>query len=92
MLHTLRRVTVRFERDILKEKVKWTRPNIGGPEAGLKGGRHLLDKMLVMGTVEVRGKGSSRVGLHVGLEASTASLTGFVEENVECGTVFLTDG
>ncbi len=45
-----------------------------------------------MGTVEVRGNGSGRVRLHVGLEASTASLTCFVEENVECGTVALTDG
>jgi hypothetical protein len=37
--------------------MKGTRPNIGGPDAGFKGERHLLYNMLVMGTAEVEGKG-----------------------------------
>jgi transposase-like protein len=92
MLHKLRRAMVRPERDALKEKVEVDEVYIGGPEVGLKGGRQLLDKALVAGAVEVRGKGSGRVRLHVVLDASAASLTGFVATNVECGAVVLTDG
>jgi transposase-like protein len=92
MLHKLRRATVRPERDALKEKVEVDEVYIGGPEAGLKGGRQLLNKALVAGAVEVRGKGSGRVRLHVVRDACATSLTGFVAANVERGAVVLTDG
>lgn len=91
MLHKLRRATVRPERDALKE-VEVNEVYIGGPEAGLKGGRQLLNKALVAGAVEVWGKGSGRVRRHVLLDDSAASLTGFVAANVERGAVVLTDG
>ena len=91
-LHKLRRATVRPERDASKEKVEVDAIYIGGPEAGLKGRRQCLDKARVAGAVEVRGKGSGRVRLHVVLDASAASLTGFVAANVERGAVILTDG
>ena len=60
---------------------------IGGPEAGLRGGRALEDKTLVVAAVEVRGRGSGRVRLQVVFDASARSLTGFVKANVAQGTV-----
>jgi transposase-like protein len=92
MLHKLRRAMVRPEREALKEKVEVDEVYIGGPEAGLKGGRQLVDKVLVAGAVEVRGRGSGRVRLQVVPDASAPSLTGFVAANVEPGAVVLTDG
>ncbi len=44
------------EREALKDKVEVDEMYLGGPEAGLKGGRQLLEKALVVGAVEVRGK------------------------------------
>ncbi|MEO8340693.1 MAG: IS1595 family transposase, partial [Nitrospirota bacterium] len=90
--HKRRRAMGRPERDALKEKVEVDEVDLGGPDVGLKGGRPLLDNALGAGAVEVRGKGSGRVRLHVGLDASAASLTGFVAANVECGAVVLTEG
>jgi len=92
MLHKLRRAMVRPDREHLKEKVELDEAYIGGTEAGLKGGRQLLAKALVVAAVEVRGKGSGRVRLQVVPDASAPSLTGFVAANVEPGAVVLTDG
>lgn len=92
MLHKLRRAMVRPDREALKEKVEVDEAYIGGPEAGLKGGRQLVDKVLVAGAVEVRGKASGRVRLQVVPDASAPSLTGFVAGNVARGAVVLTDG
>ncbi len=91
MLHKLRRAMTRPGREALKEKVEVDEVYIGGAEAGLKGGRQLLGKVLVVGAVEVRGKGSGRVRLQVVPDASAASLTAFVAANVERGAVVLTD-
>jgi transposase-like protein len=92
MLHKLRRAMVRPDREVLKEKVEVDEAYIGGPEAGLKGGRQLVDKVVVVGAVEVRGKASGRVRLQVVPDASAPSLTGFVAGNVAPGAVVLTDG
>ena len=92
MLHKLRRTMVRPDRAALKEKVEVDEAYIGGPEAGLKGGRQLRDKAWVVAAVEVRGKASGRVRLQVVPDASGPSLTGFVAANVERGAVVLTDG
>lgn len=92
MLHKLRRAMVRPAREALKEKVEVDEAYIGGPEAGLKGGRQLVDKVLVVGAVEVRGKGSGRVRLQVVPDASAPSLMGFVAGNVERDAIVLTDG
>src|SRR5207247_7676171 len=51
-----------------------------GAEAGLRGGRHVVDKAIVVGAVEVRGKASGRVRLKVVPDVSAA------------GAVVLTDG
>ena len=92
MLHKLRRAMVRRGREVLKEKVEVDEAYIGGLEAGLKGGRQLLEKALIVAAVEVRGKASGRVRLQVVPDASAPSLTGFVAANVERGATVLTDG
>lgn len=92
LLHKLRRAMVRPDRERLKAHVEVDETYIGGPEAGLKGGRQLVDKVLVVGAVEVRGRASGRVRLQVVPDASAASLAGFVAANVEPGAVVVTDG
>lgn len=92
MLHKLRRAMVRPDRERLKEKVEVDETYIGGPEVGLKGGRQLVDKALVVAAVEVRGRASGRVRLQVVPDASAPSLTGFVAANVEAGALVVTDG
>ena len=92
ILHKLRRAMVRPDRERLKEKVEVDETYLGGPEVGLRGGRQLLDKALVVAAVEVRGKASGRVRLQMVPDASGPTLTGFVKANVERGAVVLTDG
>jgi transposase-like protein len=92
ILHKLRRAMVRPDRERLKEKVEVDETYLGGPEVGLRGGRQLLDKALVVGAVEVRGKASGRVRLQMVPDASGPTLTGFVKTNVERGAAVLTDG
>jgi transposase-like protein len=92
MLHKLRRAMIRPDREPLHTEVEIDEVYIGGPEAGLRGGRALEDKALVVAAVEVRGRGSGRVRLHVVPDASARSLTGFVRANVEPRTVVRTDG
>jgi hypothetical protein len=55
---------VRPDREALKETVEVDETYVGGPEAGLKGGRQLVDKALIVGAVEVRGTAAGRVRLH----------------------------
>jgi len=92
MLHKLRRAMVRPEREPLHTEVEVDEAYVGGPEVGLRGGRELGNKALVVAAVEIRGKGSGRVRLQVVPDASGPSLTGFVKANVEAGTVVRTDG
>lgn len=92
LLHKLRRAMVNPERELLKDKVEVDETYLGGHEAGLKGGRQLLDKALIVGAVEVRGKAAGRVRLQVVPDASARSLTGFVKRSVTPGALILTDG
>ena len=55
---------------------------MGGHEAGLKGGRQLLERLLIVGAVEVRGKAAGRVRLQVVPDASGRWLTGFVKRTI----------
>jgi transposase-like protein len=91
MLHKLRRAMVTPDRELLKDKVEVDETYIGGPEAGLRGGRHVGDKAIVVGAVEVRGRASGRVRLKVVPDVSARSLARFVASNVAPGAVVLTD-
>lgn len=92
LLHKLRRAMVRPDREPLKDQVEVDETYIGGPEAGLRGGRELIDKVLVVAAVEVRGRASGRVRLQVIPDASGRSLTGFVTAHVAPGAIVRTDG
>jgi len=92
MLHKLRRAMVRPDREPLHEAVEVDEAYIGGPEAGLRGGRQLEEKALVVAAVEIRGRASGRVRLRVVGDASAESLCGFVKATVEPGALVLTDG
>ena len=91
MLHKLRRAMVNPERQLLAEEVEVDECFIGGHEAGLRGGRARGRKALVAVAVEVRGAGSGRVRMRVIDDASAATLTGFVAENVTAGASVHTD-
>lgn len=92
MLHKLRGAMVRPDRELLHDKVEVDETYVGGPEAGLRGGRERRNKSLVVGAVEVRGRASGRVRLRVVPDASGPSLSGFVKANVEQGAIVVTDG
>ena len=91
MLQKLRRSMVRPDREPLHEKVEVDEAYIGGPEVGLRGGRQLQNKALVVAGVEIRGRGSGRVRLRVAADASAESLCGFVKATVESGATVVTD-
>ena len=92
MLQKLRRAMVRPDRTPLHETVEVDETYVGAPEVGLRGGRELRNKALVVAAVEVRGKGSGRVRLRVVPDASGPTLTGFVQANVAPGAIVVTDG
>jgi transposase-like protein len=91
MLQKLRRAMRRPQREALRDEVEVDETFVGHQE-GLRGGRELGDRALVVGAVEVRGRGSGRIRLEVVRDSSAASLSGFVKRNVEPGTIVLSDG
>jgi transposase-like protein len=92
MLHKLRRAMVRPNREALRDEVEVDEAYVGGPEEGLRGGRQLVQKALVVGAVEVRGRASGRIRLQVVPDASGRSLTGFVRAHVAPEAIVHTDG
>jgi len=92
MLHKLRRAMVRPDREPLHQEVEVDEAYVGAEEAGLRGGRALATKALIVAAVEVRGRASGRVRLQVVPDASARSLTGFVRATVEPGALVRTDG
>src|SRR3954454_22738143 len=93
MLHKLRRAMLRPERDRLSGVVEVDEAYVGGLEEGRGGGRRRdSSKSIVVGAVEVRGRGSGRVRLAVVEDLSAASLVPFVEASVDPGSTVLTDG
>jgi transposase-like protein len=93
MLHKLRRAMLRPERDRLSGVVEVDEAYVGGLEEGRRGGRRRdSSKPIVVGAVEVRGRGSGRARLAVVRDLSAASLVPFVEAAVEAGSTVRTDG
>lgn len=93
MLQKLRRAMVRPERDRILGTVEVDETYIGGLEEGRRGGRQRDSaKSIVVGAVEVRGRGSGRIRLSVVEDLSETSLVGFVKEAVAPGSIVLTDG
>src|SRR5204862_7866702 len=93
MLPALRRAMLRPEGGRLSGVVEVAEAYVGGLEEGRRGGRRRDSaKSVVVGAVEVRGRGSGRVRLAVVRDLSAASLVPFVEAAVEAGSTVQTDG
>src|SRR3954465_2936885 len=93
MLQKLRRAMLRPERDRISGVVEVDEAYVGGIEEGRRGGRWRDSaKSIVVGAVEVRGRGSGRIRLAVVEDLSAASLASFVEASVTPGSMLLTDG
>ncbi len=92
MVHKLRRAMVRPGRDRLAGAVEVDETYIGGVEPGVRG-RETRRKAIVVIAVEVPGEREiGRVRMARIPHVSAASLTGFVQEAVEQGSVVMTDG
>ena len=90
-LHKLRRAMVRPGRERLGGEVEVDESFVGGHETG-GGRRHIGKKALVAIAVEIRGKGMGRVRLQRIPNASERSLSSFVRNAVQPGSVLVTDG
>lgn len=93
MPHKLRRAMLRPERDRLSGVIEVDEAYVGGVEEGRRGGRRRDGgKSVVVGAVEVRGRGSGRVRPGVVGDLSAASLVPFVAASVDPGGTVPTDG
>jgi transposase-like protein len=93
MLHRLRSVLVRPDRDRLAGTVEVGETYIGGAEPELPGGRAKGKKALVGVAVEVKEpRGYGRCRMTIISDGSAASLHPLVTGNVEPGTTVITDG
>lgn len=91
MLHRYRSVMVRPGRDRLRGDVEVDESLLGGPEPGVPG-RGALGKVLFAAAVELDDWGFGRARLALLPDASGASLRKFLLDNVEPGSVLVTDG
>src|SRR6266704_3493529 len=92
MLHRLRSVLVRPDRDRLSGTVEVDETYIGGDEPGLRGGRAKGKKVLTGIAVEVtEPKGIGRCRMAVLADGSAESLHPFVTGAVEPGATVITD-
>jgi transposase-like protein len=93
ILHRLRSVLVRPDRDRLAGKAEVDETYIGGEEPGLPGGRAKGKKVLTGIAVEIREpRGIGRCRMALLSDASAASLQAFVTDHVEPGATVITDG
>jgi transposase-like protein len=93
ILHRLRRVLTRPDRELLSGTVEVDETYIGGEETGLKGGRAKGKKALVAVAVEEREpRGYGRCRMETIVDASHVTLHRFITENVAPGSTIITDG
>ena len=92
MLHRLRSVLVRPDRELLRGKVEVDETYIGGLDPGLPGGRAQGKKVLTCVAVEIlEPKGFGRCRMAPVADASAESLLAFVSTNVEPRATVITD-
>lgn len=93
MLHRFRSVLVRPGRERLSGRVEVDETYIGGQEPGLAGGRAKGKKILTGIAVEVPEEGGlGRCRMAPLQDATAATLRTFIQDNVEPGSIIVTDG
>ena len=93
ILHRLRSVLVRPDRERLSGKVEVDETYIGGVEPGLSGGRAQGKKVLTVIAVEIlEPKGWGRCRMAPIADSSASSLLPFVKGCIEPGSTVITDG
>jgi len=94
MLHKFRRAMVNLTREPLRGEVEVDDTWVGGTQAGLLGSRQLKDRKaaLVLVAVEKRGRTTGRARMKVIADFKSATLMGFLKQNVESGSTVHTDG
>ena len=90
-LHKLRRAMIRPGRDRLRGTVEVDESYLGGLEAGSYG-RGTTLKVLIAVAAEEDGRGTGRIRLRYIPDASAASLTPFIQDSIEPGSLLHTDG
>lgn len=92
-LHKIRKAMVYPGRSKLSGTIEIDEAYIGGEESGGKPGRGTGNKVLVAVAVELGVKGKlGRTRLGVITDASKQSLHGFIKDNVERGSIVISDG
>lgn len=92
-LHKLRRAMVRENREKLYGTIEVDETYIGGQETGNgKQGRGAETKSLVLVATECKGKQIGRVRFRIIPKASAEELIPFIKENIESGSIVITDG
>jgi transposase-like protein len=92
-LHKLRRAMVRTGREKLSGTIEVDETYIGGEETGTgKQGRGADEKSLVVVATECIGKQIGRVRFRIVPNASSENLLPFIEDNIEHGSIVVTDG
>ena len=85
---------INLEREPLRGEVEVDETWIGGTQAGLRGSRQLKGRKaaLVLVAVEKRGRVTGRARMAVIPDFKSATLLGFLKENVALGSTVYTDG
>jgi hypothetical protein len=91
VLHKLRRAMVRPGRERLRGLVEVDETYWGGEEEDVHG-RETYEKALIVIASEADGEGIGRIRLRHILDASRATLHGFIAESIEPGATVQTDG
>src|ERR1051326_7853226 len=90
-LHKLRRAMVRPGRDRLTGRIEVDETYLGGLEEGVRG-RQTERKALIIVAAQEDGPGIGRIRMRRIADASAESLTPFIKDSVEAGSVIHTDG